>query len=166
MAEKKMHIAYIDAANVDKSMQNHLHWKLDYARFKIFLKEKYGVERAYIFIGLVPAYKKLYTYLSNAGFSLVFKDVVYHNGSNIPKGNCDADLIVQAMEDYYEGVLDQAVLVTSDGDYAPLVKKLFENNSLRTVFSPSPPQKCSILLKRTGVKISYIHDQRRILERE
>ncbi len=162
----KINIAYIDAANLDKALKNYLKWELDYARFRVWLKERYKIERAYIFIGLIPRYKNLYTYLSESGFTLVFKEVVYNSSSNSPKGNCDSDLLMQAMEDYYEGVMDKAVLVASDGDYASLVKKLNDNGKLEMILSPSFPDKCSILLKKTGAKISYINDQRSLLEKE
>ena len=164
MNSEKINIAYIDAANLDKALKS-LDWKLDYERFRVWLKDKYKVERAYIFIGLIPKYSSLYTYLSESGFTLVFKEVVYQNGGSTPKGNCDTDLIMQVMEDFYENNLNKAVLVASDGDYAPLVKKLHENDRFETVMSPALSKQCSILLKRVGVKISYINDQRSILEK-
>lgn len=163
MNVKKVNIAYIDAANLDQALKV-LDWKIDYGRFRVWLKDKYKVEKAYIFIGLIPKYKSLYTYLSEAGFTLVFKEVVYH-GSNKPKGNCDTDLIMQVMEDFYEGNLQKAILVASDGDYAPMVKKLYESDKFHTILSPAPSNKCSILLKRTGAKIAYVNDQRLLLEK-
>lgn len=163
MEKAKINIAYIDAANLDLSLRS-LGWKLDYARFRAWLKDKYKVDRAYIFIGLIPKYSSLYTYFSEAGFTLIFKEVVYQSGKSKPKGNCDTDLIMQVMEDYYEGVLQQAVLVSSDGDYAPVVKKLLDNGSFHTIVSPAVAKKCSILLKRTGAKISYLDEQRSLLE--
>ncbi len=138
-------------------------WKLDYARFRVWLSDKYGVNRAYIFIGLIPRYKDLYTYLQEAGFTLIFKEVIY-NGGGKPKGNCDADLVLQAARDAYENKFDKAVIVTSDGDYSGLVKFLLEKQKLFSVLSPGNEKKCSILLKRTGVKIAYINDQRSHLE--
>lgn len=163
LMKERVNIAYIDAANLDLSLRS-LGWKLDYARFRIWLKDKYDIDRAYIFIGLIPKYSALYTYFSEAGFTLVFKEVVYQSGNNKPKGNCDTDLIMQVMEDYYEGTLRQAVLVSSDGDYAPVVKKLLDNKRFHTIISPAIAKKCSILLKRTGAKISYLDDQRGLLE--
>jgi len=163
--KKLLNIAYIDAANLDKALKNHLGWKLDYKSFRVWLSDKYKIDRAYVFIGLIPKYKELYTYLSESGFTLVFKEVVYHNGSKKPKGNCDSDLLMQALQDFYGGELDQAILIASDGDYAPLVKKLSENGKFRTILSPAPPDKCSILLKKIGVKIAYINDQKSILEK-
>ncbi len=155
-------IAYIDAANLDRALRDQLHWQLDYAKFRVWLKEKYKVEKAYIFIGLIPKYKNLYTYLQNCGFTLAFKDVVFQNGK--PKGNCDSDLLMQASSDFYEGRLKEAVIVASDGDYAPLVRLLHDRKSLRVILSPTNPKQCSLLLKRTGAPIAYIKDQRLILE--
>lgn len=159
---EQVNIAYIDAANLDKALKNDLKWELDYAKFRVWLKEKYKVEKAYIFIGLIPKYKDLYTYLQGCGFELAFKDVIYQGGR--PKGNCDADLLMQASAHLYEGDLKKAVLVASDGDYAPLIKKLIEKHSLETILSPGLAAKCSILLKRTGAPIAYLNDQRSILE--
>ena len=159
---RKNNIAYIDAANLHKGIAI-LGWKLDYHRFRVWLSEKYHVQTAYLFIGLIPKNKDLYGYLQKCGFTLIFKEVVY-DGSGKAKGNCDADLVMQSMQDAYEMTFDQAVLVTSDGDYAPLVNFLLSRNKMLTVLSPSNPKKCSILLKRTNVKIAYLNDQRSILE--
>jgi uncharacterized LabA/DUF88 family protein len=161
-AKGKINIAYIDAANLDKAL-NGLGWKLDYERFRVWLDDKYDVKKAYIFIGLIEKYKNLYNYFQEAGFNLVFKEVLYQNGKT--KGNCDSDLLMKAASDFYEGELQKAVLVASDGDYAPLVKMLIEKNSMEVIFSPAPPEKCSILLKRTNASISYLEDQKSLLEK-
>lgn len=158
----KINIAYIDAANLDKALKS-LGWQLDYSRFRVWLKEKYNIEKAYIFIGLIHKYKNLYNYLQDSGFILVFKDVIYQNGKT--KGNCDSDLLMKAVSDFYEGELNKAVLIASDGDYAPLVKMLKEKNSILTVLSPAIAEKCSILLKRTNVSIAYIDEQKSILKK-
>ncbi len=162
MKSKENNFAYIDGANLHNGILV-FGWKLDYARFRVWLSDKYGVNRAYIFIGLIPRYKDLYTYLQEAGFILIFKEVIYDGGGK-PKGNCDADLVLQAARDAYENKFDKAVIVTSDGDYSGLVKFLLEKQKLFSVLSPGNEKKCSILLKRTGVKIAYINDQRSHLE--
>jgi uncharacterized LabA/DUF88 family protein len=95
----------------------------------------------------------------------VFKEVVYQKGGATPKGNCDTDLIMQAMEDFYENKLKRAVLVSSDGDYAPLIVKFLKHDKNITVISPAPEKRCSILLKRTNAKIVYLNDKRNVLER-
>ena len=162
MKTKENNFAYIDGANLHRGIGS-FGWKLDYARFRIWLSEKYNVSRAYIFIGLIPRYKDLYTYLQESGFTLVFKEVVY-DGDGKPKGNCDADLVLQTVCDTYEHKFDRAVIVSSDGDYASLVKFLKERGKLRIILSPHTKDVCSILLKKINVSIAYLNDQRSILE--
>ena len=154
--------AYIDGANLHNGIIG-FGWKLDYARFRVWLTEKYKIKNAYIFIGLIPRYKELYKYLQESGFTLVFKEVVY-DGDGKPKGNCDADLVLQAARDAYENKFEKAIIISSDGDYASLVKFLKERGKLKTILSPHTKDLCSILLKRTNVSIAYLNDQRSILE--
>lgn len=154
MKPKSNNFAYIDAANLYNGV-NSSGWKLDYRRFRVWLSEKYGVAEAYLFIGLIPKHKDLYTSLQEAGYTLVFKETTY-GGEGIIKGNCDADLVLWAVRGAYEGKYEKAVLVSSDGDYASLVKFLQEKNKLREILSPR--SKCSILLKRTNASITYLHD--------
>ncbi len=161
--KKLVNIAYIDAANLDKALRLTLLWKLDYKKFRVWLNDKYKVEKAYIFIGLIPKYKDLYTYLQECGFTLIFKDVLFDK-SGKAKGNCDSDLLMQASADLYEGDLNKAIIVASDGDYAPLIKVLVVKNKLKTILSPAPAKQCSVLLKRTGAPIAYINDQKSLLE--
>jgi len=161
MQKKENNFAYIDGANLHKAIKE-LNWDLDYARFRIWLTEKYSVKRAYIFIGLIPKYKDLYTYLQKSGYTLIFKEVVY-DGAGKPKGNCDADFVLQAVRDAFENHFKKAIIVTSDGDYAGLVKFLLEKKKLLAILSPNKANKCSILLKRTGARIAYLNDQKTIL---
>ncbi|MEK7604567.1 MAG: NYN domain-containing protein [Patescibacteria group bacterium] len=155
-------VAYIDGANLHNGVKS-LTWDFDYGRFRVWLRDKYKVKHAYLFIGMMPKYALLYTKLQKQGYTLVFKDVIYDDRGKA-KGNCDADLVVAAMQDAYENVFDTAVLVSSDGDYAPLVKFLLAKGKMLTVVSPYETQKCSVLLKRTGVRIAYIKDQKNILQ--
>lgn len=157
MKNKENNFAYIDGANLHKGIVSS-GWNLDYKKFRIWLAEKYGVRTTYLFIGLIPKYKELYKYLQECGFTLVFKEVVYDDNGK-PKGNCDADLVLQSVCDVYEQKCEKAIIVTSDGDYASLVKFLLQKNRLSVVLSPRNKDKCSILLKRTGAKITYIGDQ-------
>ena len=45
-----------------------------------------------------------------------------------------------------------------------MIKFLQEKNKLHVILSPREEKNCSILLKRTGAKISYINDQKSLLE--
>lgn len=162
--KKENNFAYIDGANLHKGIET-LDWEFDYGRFRIWLKEKYSVEKAYLFLGFIPKYKDLYTKLQEQGYTLVFKDVIF-DGNGKAKGNCDADIVVHAMQNAYENKFWKAILITSDGDYAPLVKFLKEKNKIDFILSPYETEKCSVLLKRTEVKISYIADQKNILKKD
>lgn len=152
--------AYIDGANLDKALRD-LKWKLDYRRFRIWLRDKYHVTGAYIFLGLVPKHKDLYTKLQEAGFTLVFKETTYDGEGNV-KGNCDADLVLKATVDFFEKNFDKAVLVSSDGDYACLVKFLKERNAFLSILSPG--NKCSFLLRKLNTPLVYLDAKRRKLE--
>lgn len=156
-------VAYIDGANLYNGMVT-LGWKLDYRRFRIWLEEKYGIRKAYLFIGMMPKNRDLYTKLQEKGYTLIFKEVTYDRNSGKPKGNCDADLVVKAMEDAYENIFDTALLVTSDGDYASLVNFLCIKKKFTAIISPAIKERCSILLKRLNVPIVYIYDKRTTLE--
>jgi len=162
MKNKSNNFAYIDGANLYKGVAS-LGWNMDYRRFRVWLTEKYGVKSAYLFIGLIPKYKELYKYLQECGFTLIFKEVIYDKDGK-PKGNCDADLVLQAACDTYENKYKKAVIVSSDGDYAGLVKFLQLKEKIIALLSPAKHEKCSILLKRIGVPIYYISDKRSILE--
>lgn len=161
-SQKINNFAYIDGANLYNGILDS-GWRLDYARFRVWLTEKYKVKTAYIFIGLIPRYKDLYKYLQECGFTLVFKEVVY-NSDGEPKGNCDADLVLQTAIDTYEKKFNQAILISSDGDYASLVKFLKERGKLRVILSPHSKDKCSILLKRTDAPITYINGVKRLFK--
>jgi len=155
--------AFIDGANLHGGVKS-LGWHLDYKKFRIWLKDKYSISTAYIFLGLIPKYKDMYTSLQEAGFTLVFKEVVYDENGK-PKGNCDADLVVKVMQETFDNLFDKAVIVSSDGDYSSLIKFLMSKQKLEAILSPAKAKKCSILLKRTNARIAYIDDQRNHLSK-
>lgn len=156
--------AYIDGANLHKGV-GVFSWKFDYKKFRVWLREKYNVEQAYLFLGLVPEYNDLYTRLQEYGFVLVFKEVIYDREGKI-KGNCDVDVAVNMMRDSFENTFDKALLVSSDGDYASLVKYLMEKEKMGAILSPHTLKKCSILLKRTGAKIVFLEEKENVLRVE
>lgn len=158
MEKKENNFAYIDGANLHKGVES-LGWKLDYQRFRSWIRQKFDVTDAYLFIGLMSKHADLYTSLQSAGYALVFKEIVY-DGSGKAKGNCDADLVLQGTRDCYEHHPTRVLLVSSDGDYAPLVRFWQEKKVYCLIVSPAPVEKCSILLKRTGTPIVYLEDMK------
>lgn len=162
MRKPQENYAYIDGANLHKGVES-LGWNLDYRRLRIWLKEKHAITRAYLFMGLIPAFADLYTRLQTDGYILIFKEVVY-DGEGRPKGNCDADLVLRAVRDWFEFPPDRALLVSGDGDYAPLIRFWKEKHLSCTIISPSHIRKCSWLLRKTNVPIVSLDDIRPHLE--
>ena len=142
MIQKENNFAFIDSNNLHLSIKQ-LGWKLDFKRFRKYLMEKYGVQKAYMFIGYVSGNNDLYITLQESGFVCIFKPaLIYKDGTT--KGNCDAELILEAMIQYPN--YNKAVIVTGDGDFYCLVKYLLEKGKLKNVLIPNS-FKFSALLK-------------------
>ena len=72
-------------------------WKVDLAKFRIYLKQKYNVHKSYYYLGFVQEkFQDLYEEIQSAGFILVFRQ---HNPAMLgkKKGNVDSDIILNAM---------------------------------------------------------------------
>ena len=132
MQLKENNYAFIDSQNLNLGIKN-LGWKLSFKKFRIYLKDKYKVSRAYLFIGYIPSNQSLYSSLQEIGYILIFKPTLPDERGDV-KGNVDADLVLQAMIDYKK--YNKAVIVTSDGDFYSLVKYLYKNKKLKFVISP------------------------------
>ncbi len=159
--KKENNYAFIDSQNVNLSIQS-MGWKLDFARFRVYLSDKYHVKVAYIFIGYVEGNASLYAHLQKMGYICIFKPtLLYKDGTT--KGNCDAELVLQAMIDYDE--YDKALIVTGDGDFYCLVKHLLDKNKLQAVLIPNK-FKFSALLKLRELRkfLKYMNDLRIRLE--
>ena len=160
MVQKENNYAFIDSQNLNLGIQK-LGWRLDYRKFRVYLAEKYGVKKAYIFIGFVALNQSLYDRLQEAGFILKFKPTIPDADGNI-KGNIDADLVLRTVLELSE--YDKAVIVSSDGDFYSLVQHLYENNKLKVVLSPDE-ENCSNLLKQTAKeKLWFMNNLRGKLE--
>lgn len=158
----RKNFAYVDGANLHKGIVE-LGWHLNYKRFRVWLLEKYGVNKAYLFLGFVPSNTNLYRDLQNWGYTVIFKPTVPDGYGEI-KGNCDAEMVLQAVSDMYEKFFDKAVVVTGDGDFACLVNFLKERDRFEVVLSPNS-KKASILLKKAVPQdIVFLERFRRRLE--
>ncbi|MBI3019769.1 MAG: NYN domain-containing protein [Parcubacteria group bacterium] len=147
MKKQENNFAYIDGANLHKGI-NELGWALDYKKFRVWLCEKFGVAKAYIFLGFIPTNAGLYRDLQNFGYTIVFKPTVPDGRGSI-KGNCDAEMVLQAVSDMYEKQYENAVLVTGDGDFACLVNFLNDKKKLKAILSPNH-RKASVLLRKAA----------------
>lgn len=145
---------YIDGNNLYRSAKE-LGFNIDYKRLRGWLSQKYNTHNIYLFIGLVPERVKFYEYLQSCGYILVFKQTV-SVGEKI-KGNCDAELVLKTVSDFYTKSFDKCILVTGDGDFGCLVEFLKENKSIEQVVAPDE-NKCSILLKNKNIEITFLNN--------
>lgn len=148
---------YIDGNNLYRSAKE-LGFEIDYKKFRGWLRQKYNPQFVYLFIGLVPERTKFYEYLQKCGYILVFKQT-FSVGEKI-KGNCDAELVLKAVSDFYIKAFDSCILVTGDGDFGCLVEFLKENKSIDRVIAPDKA-KCSFLLRNKNVEITFLNEHYR-----
>jgi len=72
MAKDKTIYAFIDSQNLNLAIKG-VGWELDFARFRVYLEDKYHVKKAFLFIGYVPGNEALYTFLQKSGYIVIHK---------------------------------------------------------------------------------------------
>lgn len=152
---KKEIIAYIDASNL-RFWTLEDDWDLDYKSFRSWLRDKFWVSKAILFMWLVPKYADLYNYLQSIWYDIVFRPTLT-NKDGKTKWNVDGELILQIASDYYENRLEKAILVSGDGDYHCIVKFLKEKQIPVSIVAPKYKH-LSYLLKKIWVPIINLRD--------
>lgn len=144
-------VAFIDGQNLHMATAKaEKPWSIDFAKFRRYLREKYGVETAYFFLGYtINDLEGLYTKIQEAGFVLIFRE---HNSFMLSnkKGNVDTDIVFHVMKRLHKAELTgKVVLISNDGDYRQLVDFLIEEDKFLKILHPS--QKfASSLYKKLG----------------
>ncbi|MFA6228213.1 MAG: NYN domain-containing protein [Patescibacteria group bacterium] len=135
--------AFIDSNNLYQSLSKDIYkkdrkiysgWQLDYRRFRVYLKDKYGIEKAFLFIGFKPGNQAMYTKLQEYGYICVFKPTLELADGTV-KGNVDAELVLHTMIEHSN--YDKAIIVSGDGDFYCLVEYLINNAKLKRVLIPN-----------------------------
>ncbi len=70
--KKLANYAFIDSQNLNLGTQK-MGWKMDWKKFREWLRAEYNVEKAFMFIGYMPDYEKLYDQLHSQGYLVVLK---------------------------------------------------------------------------------------------
>ena len=106
--KKQKVYAFIDSQNLNLGTQR-MGWKMDWKKFRQFLTDKYGVEKAIMFIGYMPENESLYEFMHSLGFLVYLKPTVESvnviknpagdpNGDTttktVVKGNVDTDIVL------------------------------------------------------------------------
>lgn len=160
MQAREHNYAFIDSQNLNLGIKD-LGWDLDFRKFRIFLRNKFRVEKAFLFLGYIAKYKKLYRQLTSYGYTLVFKPVIQNHCRKI-KGNIDAELVMHTMKELSH--FDKAVIVSGDGDFYCLIEYLVELSKLKTILIPNK-RSCSALLSNFKQHHRYLEDKREELKK-
>ncbi len=147
--------AFIDSQILNLGVRD-LGWRLDFGRFRVYLKDKYKVEKAFLFIGYVAKNQPLYTQLQKDGYIVIFKPTLEVNkgGKVVVKGNVDAELVLHTMIELPN--YNQAVIVTGDGDFYCLVDHLNKIGKLLRLLVPNEKKYSGLLKSFAPNKIDFI----------
>ena len=165
--------AFIDSQNLNLSVKTDIvdntgttiykGWKLDFKRFYVYLKDKYKVDKSYLFIGRVAGNEKLYKFLEDVGYEVIYKPTLdYTDGKKkFTKGNVDAELVLHTMIEFPN--FDKAIIVSGDGDYYCLIEYLETQSKLSQIIIPNKISYSSLLRKYSRYMV-YVTDLRAKLE--
>lgn len=145
--------AFIDSQNLNLGTSKDLFnknkkkiytgWKLDFKKFRIYLKNKFRVAQAILFIGYIKEYEPMYQELKKFGYQLVFKPTT-KDALGVPKGNIDAELVLHTAAIEFKNY-DQAVIVSGDGDFRCLYEYLINKQKLHRIIIPNIHAQSSLL---------------------
>lgn len=138
--------AFIDSQNLNLGIRSQ-GWKIDFARFRVYLKDKYHVDKAFAFIGYLTGNEALYTYLQKSGYVVIFKPTleIKKGRKIVVKGNVDAELVLHSMVELNN--YDKAVIVSGDGDFYCLIEHLLLIKKLCRVIIPNRTKYSRLLWK-------------------
>ncbi|MGI6443652.1 MAG: NYN domain-containing protein [Candidatus Dojkabacteria bacterium] len=145
--------AFIDSNNLYQGVKKnipkykYIGWEIDLKKFLVYLRNKYKVQKAFLFIGYIKKNKRMYTNLKNYGYTLIFKPTITYKedrGKRKIKGNIDAELVLHTMIEINN--FDKAIIVSGDGDYRCLIEYLVEKKKLKNIFIPNQKSYSSLLI--------------------
>jgi uncharacterized LabA/DUF88 family protein len=125
--------AFIDSQNLNLGVRSQ-GWKLDWRKFRQYLRNKYNVIEAYAFIGYKAGNESLYTKLQQMGYVVILKPTLELPDGTV-KGNVDAELVLHTM--IHLRNFDKAIIVSGDGDFLCLVEHLANKNKLLHLLAPN-----------------------------
>ena len=160
--KKETVYAFIDSQNLNLGVRSQ-GWRLDFGKFRQYLRTKYHVKKTFLFIGYVQGNQALYTYLQSVGYICIFKPTLElkDNKEIKMKGNVDAELVLHAMIQFPK--YRKAIIVSGDGDFHCLIEYLINKNKLLKIITPN--KKYSSLLRKFAkfiIVISFLKEKLKI----
>ncbi|VVA44132.1 conserved hypothetical protein [Candidatus Roizmanbacteria bacterium] len=149
--KKEIIYAFIDASNIIYGARSE-GWFIDQKKLFIYLKNKFKISKAFFYYGKDSNDPKKIAFLNKLetfGYILRVKEIKRF-GKRM-KANCDVDLTMDMLIKIME--YDKAIVLTGDGDFAPLFIYLIKNKKQIVIIS-SP--------KRTAKEIRIIAGENHI----
>lgn len=130
---KSLNYAFIDSQNLNLGIKSQ-GWNLDWKTFRRYLRNKYNITKAFLFIGYKPGNEMLYAHLQQYGFIVVLKPTMELPDGTV-KGNVDAELVLHTMIELKN--FNKAIIVSGDGDFHCLIEYLVQKNKLLHILTPN-----------------------------
>jgi len=168
--KRQVTYAFIDSQNLNLGTSKDIFrngkriytgWKLDFKKFRQYLKDKFRVTKAFLFIGYIPQNKTLYAALRSFGYELVYKPTVKDDHGKA-KGNVDAELVLHSAAIEFTRY-EKAVIVAGDGDYRCLYEFLIKRGKLLRIVIPNSKSESSLLKPFQAYK-TFIENEKSKLE--
>ncbi len=125
--------AFIDSQNLNLGVRSQ-GWRLDWQKFRQYLRNKYNVTNAFLFIGYKPGNEALYANLQKMGYLVILKPTLELPDKSV-KGNVDAELVLHTMIQFEN--FDKAIIFSGDEDFFCLVEYLESKNKLLHILTPN-----------------------------
>ena len=125
-------------------------WKMDWRKFRKYLRNEFGVSKAYMFIGYMSENESLYEYMHSLGYLVVLKPTLEIHAKpteqkegeppsdpekSTIKGNVDTEIVLTALKEMPN--YSKAIVVSGDGDFYSLIEYLISKQKLLQVITPN-----------------------------
>jgi hypothetical protein len=115
--------AFIDKQTLNLITRNH-GWILDLIKFRKYLRDSYGVEKAFLLVRYFDSDKELHKAFVEAGYNCLFIS------DEQKDENFALDVVLR------DKTFDKAILVTGNEGFAVLVEQLVAKGKLSKLFPP------------------------------
>lgn len=136
-------------------------WKLDFKKFRVYLRDKFHLSKAFLFIGYIKENERMYRRLKSFGYELIFKPTT-KDSSGKPKGNIDAELVLHSAAIEFPKY-EKAVIVSGDGDFRCLHEYLVGKKKLLKIIIPNSKTASMFLNDYNSFKV-FLEFERNKLE--
>lgn len=136
---EKIHV-FIDCPNVEMRTKAK-GWKIDWRKLHGWLVREYGATKLYAFVpngdsGMLGAIEHQ-SALAHFGYKLVTKEPIIRNNCS---NKCNMDVEIACEVAFTKAVYHKAIIISGDGDFHDLARRLNNEGKLKAVIFPDSEQ--------------------------